>query len=99
MTLAPPPQLTVPEPRWTTLRADAWIIRRYGHQTILFNPLSADTHRLDELAMELLDLVRHTPAHLEELFVLMGADDDASRAMVARLLRELDHLGLIAPSP
>lgn len=88
-------------PRWQTQFAESWLTRRHGSITVLFNPYSADTHLLNDLAMELLGVLRKSPATLEELVQQMGAqqDDTEARATLARLIQELDHLGLVALAP
>lgn len=87
--------------RWAPQYADAWLTTRHGEITVLFNPRSADTHLLSDLAMEVLALLRQAPASLEELLPRMGAEttDAEAGTVLARLLGTLDRLGLITPMP
>ncbi|MBF0125966.1 MAG: HPr-rel-A system PqqD family peptide chaperone [Magnetococcales bacterium] len=67
----------------------------------VFNPLSNETHVLNALAVEILDLLRQGPATLPELLALLGvemngAPDDATLPY-RTLLQALDQYGLIVP--
>lgn len=67
----------------------------------LFNPFSNETHVLNELAVEILHILRTGPASLPEILDHLGIEmnhvTDDTTLPYRKLLQELDRFGLILP--
>ncbi|MBF0609940.1 MAG: HPr-rel-A system PqqD family peptide chaperone [Magnetococcales bacterium] len=91
--------LTFSHIRWHLLQPDDWLKSRQGTLTVVHNLLSADTHLLNDLAMEILQVLEEGSASFAQIQAHMGIgqDDREECAALARILWQLDHLGLITP--
>lgn len=78
-------------------------LRVWDGETVVFNPLSGDTHLLDILTGELLRALMTGPASVAALRqtaaeFLEVPDDEQLAQHVGQMLASLDELGLIEPA-
>ncbi|MBF0191257.1 MAG: HPr-rel-A system PqqD family peptide chaperone [Magnetococcales bacterium] len=85
--------------RWMAPHGAFWLREQFGESHLLFNPASNETHILNDLAIATLEQLRQAPANGPELLERLGVDpqDVETARPYARLLRDLDLLGLILP--
>ncbi|MBF0270873.1 MAG: HPr-rel-A system PqqD family peptide chaperone [Magnetococcales bacterium] len=85
--------------RWMAPHAAHWLREPFGTSHLLFNPASNETHILNDLAIATLEQLQQAPANGSELLERLGLDpqDPQTIQPYARLLRDLDLLGLIIP--
>jgi PqqD family protein of HPr-rel-A system len=89
--------------RWAVPAANALAWRSWDDEFLVYNSASGQTHRLNLLAGEALRSLEAEAAHGDELVRRLAdqfeiAEDSPPLLMIDRLIRELDELGLIAPS-
>jgi PqqD family protein of HPr-rel-A system len=89
--------------RWAVPQANALAWLTWDDEYLVYNTASGQTHHLNLLAGEALRSVEAEAAcqselvrHLAEQFEI--AKDSPPLQMIDHLIRELDELGLIAPS-
>ncbi|MBF0614947.1 MAG: HPr-rel-A system PqqD family peptide chaperone [Magnetococcales bacterium] len=84
---------------WHALNPSSWSQTRCGETILLFNPASNETHVLNTLTRAILELLSGETLTLAQLIDRLGYDpcDQEVVATHARLLWELDQLGLIFP--
>lgn len=91
-----------PERSWHTGSGQALLLRDWGGEFAVFNPLSGHTHILDFIAASLLQALANG-ARSEVQLGLSLADalelphDTPLQAQLMALLEQLDDQGLIAP--
>ena len=78
-------------------------VRVWDGEVVVYNPLSGDTHLLDIVTGELLQLIIAGPATVAALreaaaTLLEVPDDDRLGQHVGQALAALDELGLIEPA-
>lgn len=88
---------------WTVPVDNALEWREFDNEFLVYNAASGQTHHLNLLAGEALRSLEAEPAQMHELVSRLAdlfdiAEDSPSLQMIARLVGELDELGLIAPS-
>lgn len=88
--------------KWRILPKKGLLWEYFENDYILYNPFSGETHLLNEIAAEALNLLQNEPLSLESLTqrlctVLSVKNDPASRLQVQSLLKEFEELGLIEP--
>lgn len=88
---------------WHLPEPDGLVWRSFDSYSLLYNPESGDTHVLDPLSREILDILLETPhderSLLQELGVLAeGQDAAALESAVHEALTSLDSAGLITPT-
>ncbi len=88
---------------WTVPLGNALEWRQWDDEFLVYNSASGQTHHLNLLAGEALRSLEAEPAQTLELVSRLAdlfeiAEDSPSLLMIDRLVRELDELGLIAPS-
>ena len=76
----------------------------WDDETVVYNPLSGDTHLLDAATADILKLLQHAPLDQSGIMQALPAPwHDVSTTQiaptVARLLAELDALALIEQTP
>ena len=76
----------------------------WDDETVVYNPLSGDTHLLDAATADILNMLRHAPLdHSGIMQALPSPWHDIAAPQiaptVARLLSELDSLALIEQIP
>ena len=85
--------------RWKPLGFLPALERSWSDGVAIYNPLSGETHILDPLAHEVLNLLAGReltdPEIVDELARLAGEDLPELPDVVGKLLAELDRLGLI----
>ncbi len=89
--------------RWTVPDANALVWRSWDDEFLVYNTASGQTHYLNFLAGEALRSLEVEGARTGELMCRLAsqfeiAEDSPPIQMIDRLIRELDELGLIAPS-
>ena len=89
--------------RWTVPDANALVWRIWDDESLVYNTASGQTHHLNLLAGEALRSVEAKAACRRELVRRLVeqfeiAEDSPPLQLIDRLIRELDELGLIAPS-
>ena len=99
MGAAPRDDLTV----WAVPPANMLVWRVFDDEFLVYNTASGQTHHLNLLAGEALRSLEIEAATTRELVSRLAeqfdiAEDSPSLQMIDRLVRELDDLGLIAPS-
>ena len=89
--------------RWAVPEANALAWRIWDDEFLVYSAASGETHHLNLLAGEALRSLeaeaaqgRELAHRLADLFEI--AEDHSLLQMIDRLIRELDELGLIAPS-
>ncbi|SRR5579871_137535 len=92
--------------RWGIRNPDAACLAQWDDEGVIFNPLSWQTHLLNEAALRVLTEMQAGPRTAGELVAAVygaGQDDEqsASRdiAVMEALLNELLHLGLVTAEP
>jgi PqqD family protein of HPr-rel-A system len=89
--------------QWGVPDANALAWRNWGDEFLVYNAASGQTHHLNFLAGEALRSLEAEAADVGELVRRLAnqfeiAEDIPSLQMIDQLVRELDELGLIAPS-
>lgn len=89
--------------RWAVPDANALVWRIWDDEFLVYNTASGQTHHLNLLAGEALRSLAAAAASGRELVSRLAdqfaiAEDSSPLQMTDRLIRELDELGLIAPS-
>jgi len=84
-------------PRWRLVDPSGIRIQRFDDEALVFNPLTWETHLLNDVAARVLDAVAELPRTEGHLVAeLCGADAAESlREQIVRFLRELEALALI----
>ena len=77
--------------------------QEFDNEFLVFNPASGQTHHLNLLAGEALRSLEDKAARAHELIRRLAdqfeiAEDSPPLQMIDSLIRQLDELGLIAPS-
>ncbi len=88
---------------WAVPLADMLVWRIFDDEFLVYNTASGQTHHLNLLAGEALRSLEAEAAQTHELVSRLAdqfeiPEDSPSLQMIDRLVRELDELGLIAPS-
>lgn len=85
--------------RWALRASEGLRILREGGEALVFNPLSWQTHYLNETALRVLDALTAGPRSLDDLVAAAlegSAPADAHwRSQVLLLLEELGRVGLV----
>jgi PqqD family protein of HPr-rel-A system len=89
--------------RWVVSDANPLVWRVWDNQFLVYNTASGQTHHLNFLAGEALRSLEAKAADGRELVRRLAdefeiSEDSPPLQMIDRLIRELDELGLIAPS-
>jgi PqqD family protein of HPr-rel-A system len=86
--------------RWRAAGCSRASLRLWDDEIAVYNTASGQTHMLHPLAGDLLLALLDAPAETEALVARVARDariaPDECRATVARLLEEMDALGLVA---
>lgn len=90
--------------RWSARHEPPLLRHRWGDALFVYHPASGQTHYLNELGAEVLDLVASEPLALPELYARLLArhaidDDPELREVLTGLLPLLDHLGIVSAVP
>lgn len=86
--------------RWQLIRAEALRVREWDDAGVIYDAANGNTHLLDALGLELLDLLRQRPWSLDELQAELRTslpDDleaDAVAGLLGAKLEQLARLGL-----
>ena len=88
---------------WQVPEPDSLVWRSFDAYSLLFNARSGDTHVLDPLSREILDLLQESPRDEESLLrelgsLMEGEDPAALREAVHEALKAFDTAGLIFPA-
>ncbi|TQV83666.1 HPr-rel-A system PqqD family peptide chaperone [Denitrobaculum tricleocarpae] len=88
---------------WYVPESGSLVWRSFDSYSLLYNERSGNTHVLDPLSREILDLLQESPrderALLQELTSLVGDDDpEALREAIGEALVAFDSAGLIFPA-
>lgn len=88
---------------WQTASGSKLSFHRWPEQYAVYNPLSGHTHLLELVAGEMLVAIDQKPQTTEELCAGVAAGletplDHTVKTQVARVLAQLDEIGLIEPS-
>lgn len=87
---------------WAAPGAGGFLWREFGTVSVLFDPRSGETHLLDPLAREILDLLIEHPRTGAQtaaaLGALIGGPAEELRPRVEEAMAEFDRLGLIFPA-
>jgi PqqD family protein of HPr-rel-A system len=88
---------------WAVPIENMLVWREFDHEFLVYNSASGQTHHLNLLAGEALRSLEVKAATTNELVSRLAkqfeiAEDSPSLQMIDQLVRELDNLGLIAPS-
>jgi len=89
--------------RWAVPEGNGLAWRKWGDEFLVYHNASGQTHHLNFLAGEALRSLEAEAADVGELIRRLAnqfeiAEDSPPLQMIDRLIRELDELGLIAPS-
>ena len=75
----------------------------FDDTAVVFNPVSWDTHLLNESAFLILEVLRSGPEHAERLAQLLAGDEpsehDALVGQVIAALADMESLGLVTRRP
>ena len=90
--------------RWRLIRADALRVREWDDAGVIYDAASGNTHLVDALGLELLDLLRQRPWALDELVAELRdtlpenlpLDADAVPRLLNAKLDQLVRLDLVA---
>lgn len=86
--------------RWQLTRADALRVREWDDAGVIYDAANGNTHLVDALGLELLDLLRQQPWSLDELQAELrdslpdDLDADAVTQLLGAKLEQLARLGL-----
>jgi len=89
-----------PRPRWQLTKHPDVRVVRFGAEAVVFNPLSWETHLLNETAAHVVESLRRGPRSVEELASALVADLESESApevytdQIAVLMEELEAFGL-----
>lgn len=88
---------------WHVPEPDSLVWRSFDSYSLLFNERSGNTHVLDPLSREILDLLQEAPRDETSLVreltsLLEGQDPEALADAVHEALRAFDTAGLIFPA-
>lgn len=86
---------------WRVAGTEGFIWREFDAISVIFDPRSGETHLLDPMAREVLDLLVEAPRTREELSdmlvsVLGGVRGDYDERVMQAIV-EFDRLGLVQP--
>lgn len=87
--------------RWRLIRGSALRVREWEDAGVVYDAFNGNTHLLDALGLELLDLLRQRPWGLAELNAELsdalpeGLDSEASGQWLGAKLEQLARLDLI----
>ena len=88
--------------RWQLIRADALRVREWDDAGVIYDAVSGNTHLIDALGLELLDLLRQRPWELGELVAELrdtlpeDLDAQAVPKLLSAKLEQLARLDLVA---
>ncbi len=84
-------------PRWRLVDPSGIRIRRFDDEALVFNPLTWETHLLNDVATRVLDAVAEEPRTEAGVVAELYGDDaaESARVQIARFLAELEALALI----
>lgn len=90
--------------RWAARHEPPLLCYRFGDALFVYHPASGQTHYLNELGAEVLDLVSAAPSTLPELYGRLLArhaidDDPELHEVLTGLLPLLEHLGIVSALP
>ena len=89
---------------WRLIRADALHAREWDDAGVVYDAASGNTHLIDALGLELLDLLRLRPWRLKELVAELHAhlpqalDAQEASLLLSGKLEQLARLDLVAPA-
>ena len=88
---------------WSLTGVEAPSVHDWGDAVAVYNPISGNTHLLDQVSGELLDAITKEPQSVLELCQHVAdfldiSNDDTVATRVAQLLEQLDELALIEPA-
>ncbi len=92
-----------PRPRWRLTNHSQLRVVRFDAEAVVFNPLTWETHLLNETAAHAVDSLRHGPKSAWELAAALTKDLDPDSApdvyvdQIGLLLEELEAFGLVVP--
>lgn len=90
--------------RWQLIRAEALRVREWDDAGVVYDAVSGNTHLIDALGLELVDLLRQQPWDLDELVAELrdtlpeDLDADAVPRLLSAKLEQLARLDLVAPA-
>ena len=89
--------------KWHILEVPSLIWEVWPDEVVVFNPLSGETHQLNDMAAQVLSWLESSPQTIENLVVsycdqfgIDESDKDVER-LISGLLKEFDDLGLAEP--
>ncbi|WP_163834865.1 HPr-rel-A system PqqD family peptide chaperone [Spartinivicinus ruber] len=86
---------------WRLADLDQLLWADWGEDTIVFNGLSADTHLLNAMSLDVLLLLAKQPLSLDQLITSLANQWQQTSEQLAKpvsnLIHNLDCLGLIEP--
>lgn len=87
--------------RWRVPDKNNLFWERWDTNYVLFNGLSGETHFLNEIAAEALQILETYPVNemelAERLSIIFGTEVVEVLPHIPHLLKEFDNLGLVAP--
>ena len=83
-------------------KAEQLLWRSWADENIVYNVSSGSTHTISPIAAKVLKLLEDNPQTGEQITQYLASDcgldsDDELAAHVARLIADLDELGLVLP--
>ena len=84
--------------RWQLIRADALRVREWDDAGVIYDAISGNTHLIDALGLELVDLLRQRAWSVAELVTELGEalpDDRDANALLSAKLEQLARLDLV----
>ncbi len=84
--------------RWQLIRADALRVREWDDAGVIYDAISGNTHLIDALGLELMDLLRQRAWSVEELVADLRdslPDDRDASALLSAKLEQLARLDLV----
>ena len=84
--------------RWQLIRADALRVREWDDAGVIYDAISGNTHLIDALGLELMDLLRQRAWSVEELVAELHdslPDDRDASALLSAKLEQLARLDLV----
>ncbi len=89
--------------KWRIPLVSSLLWEVWPDEVVVFNPLSGETHQLNDVAAQVLSWLESSPRTIEDLVVnycdkfSVGENDKDVEWLISGLLKEFDDLGLAEP--
>lgn len=95
-------QLNDKELYWRIVQNSGLLLKNWGAETVVYNPLSGETHQIDDFSATVLEQMRVDQCTEELLlniiFNLYPSEDNSQiKQLLAQVINNFDQIGLIEP--